>query len=822
MNRKLHDSTFCMTTMLALSFASTVQAQTADTLEEIIVTARRVEESLQDVPISMTVFNAKQLSDRNIAVATDLATYTPSLSVNQRYGAEKASFALRGFNQDQGTAPTVGVYFADVVGVRAQGGTTSGNTVGAGAFTDLQNVQVLKGPQGTLQGRNTTGGAVLLVPKKPTSEFGGYIEGTVGNYSERQVQGALNVPISDAVRMRLSVDRNQRDGYMKNHSGIGPSDYNDLNYLYGRFSLVADLTPNLENYLIVHYSDSDTNSYAAHLEVCNPNVPAIAGGRPSTTYATGLAACDQIARQAARGDGKLDVDVNAPDPFLKLKQWQAINTTTWRMNDNLTLKNIASYGEFQERTSFSLNSDNFFVPNNATTQAFTAAGWQPGARFQYILLDLSPGEDNAAESTFTEELQLQGTAFDSKLTWVNGIYLEYSRPKGWSAGRTSIYGYCTDAENLVCTQPLGFGLISASRTKIDFDNTGLFSQGTYKFTDQFALTLGARYTADKIKGKSESYRLTMLTPSLGGSTSLACNDTRVNAAPTQISDCHVEREAKSNRITGLVDFDYKPIDNLLLYIKWARGYRQGGLSFTNPGLETWEPETVDAYELGVKAPLPGGLRGYVNVAAFYNDFTNQQIFASAIAKPGSGVAGGAPIINAGRSEISGVELDTSISPIEHLRFDLNYTYLKTKVKELTAPTLAADSPFSAILPNGSVGSELTQSPHNKASLTGTYTLPLSEAIGEVSFGATYVYTDKQILSATSPVGIAPSTKLLNLNLGWERILGSTVDVAAFATNVTDEIYPVAVGQGFTSSGFENALYAPPRMFGLRVRYNFGK
>ena len=177
MNRKLHDSALGAAAVLTLNLASTVHAQSSsESIDEIIVTARRVEESVQDVPISMTVLDPQQISDRNIVVAADLATYTPSLSVNQRYGAEKSTFSLRGFNQDNATAPTVGVYFNDVVGVRAQGGTTSGNTVGAGSFTDLQNVQVLKGPQGTLFGRNTTGGAVLLVPQKPTSDFGGYVE----------------------------------------------------------------------------------------------------------------------------------------------------------------------------------------------------------------------------------------------------------------------------------------------------------------------------------------------------------------------------------------------------------------------------------------------------------------------------------------------------------------------------------------------------------------------------------------------------------------------------------------------------------------------
>jgi iron complex outermembrane receptor protein len=217
MQSRLHRSTLHVAIAFALSMSTDANAQDASSIsvEEIIVTARRVEESLQDVPISMTVLDPQQIANRNIVVASDLATYTPSLSVNQRYGPEKSTFAIRGFNQDQSTAPTVGVYFSDVVGVRAQGGTTSGNTVGAGSFTDLQNVQVLKGPQGTLFGRNTTGGAVLLVPQKPTDSFGGYVEGTGGDYDLMRAQAALNIPIAETFRIRLAVDANEREGYEK-------------------------------------------------------------------------------------------------------------------------------------------------------------------------------------------------------------------------------------------------------------------------------------------------------------------------------------------------------------------------------------------------------------------------------------------------------------------------------------------------------------------------------------------------------------------------------------------------------------------------------
>src|SRR5262249_29593889 len=156
---------------LAVSTQVDAQASGSSTpssteLAEIVVTARRTEERLQDVPISIAVFNQEQLANRNVTNAVDLATYTPSLSVNNNYGNENASFAIRGFVQDAGTPPSVGTYFGDVVAPRGPTqGTAAGDGLGPGSFFDLQNVQILKGPQGTLFGRNTTGGAIVLVPQ---------------------------------------------------------------------------------------------------------------------------------------------------------------------------------------------------------------------------------------------------------------------------------------------------------------------------------------------------------------------------------------------------------------------------------------------------------------------------------------------------------------------------------------------------------------------------------------------------------------------------------------------------------------------------------
>ncbi|PEQ10392.1 TonB-dependent receptor [Novosphingobium sp. PC22D] len=828
-----------------LSVAATPAiAQDAALSSDIIVTARRTEERLQDVPISITVYNQEQLQQRNVAVASDLATYTPSLTVDQRFGPEKSAFAIRGFVQEGPTAPTVGVFFADVVGVRSSGGTTSGNTVGAGSFTDLQNVQVLKGPTGTLFGRNTTGGAVLLVPQKPTYNLEGYVEGTYGNFDQTRVQAAFNAPLSDTFRIRLATDINRRDGYMKNRAADGPDAYNDINYDYFRFSMVADLTPTLENYTIAFYSDSKTNGYASHYVACDRNAASPLTGGSLTRFATATAACDQIDRQNARGDDAYDVEVGALNPEIHLRTWQVINTTTWQASDTLTVKNIASYGEFAEDSAFNLYSDNFFVSDELAALSQFGVNVAPaGTPFGYIQLGKQPNYNASDQYSITEELQLQFQSMDGKFNGVLGGYLEFSRPLGWNQQRTGIYAECDDPGTIDCTTPLGFGLISQSRTKFAFDNHGIFAQGTYNFTDQLALTLGGRWTFDKIVGRGESVRYTLATvPGLGVVPArITCNDSlnypNVNIAPLPFGDgsgdlgkCRTNITNKSNEPTWLINVDFKPTPDILLYAKYSRGYRQGGVNFTVPGIETWDPEKVDAYEIGAKTTFRGGkVNGYFNVAAFYNDFTDQQVFAQAIPKPEFAqlLAGGNAIINAGSTTLKGLEVDTSVTAFDIFTVSAGYTYLDTKIKELAIPQLAANAPFLDPVPRGQVGDSLALSPKHRLTLTGRVALPVPDTVGDISFGATYTYTAEQFNDTTlrnTPlefVGrIAPSN-LLNLNFDWKRVFDSPFDLAVFATNVTDEVVEVSNGGGYSTSGIADKLYGPPRMYGVRLKFNFG-
>ncbi|MBU6268203.1 MAG: TonB-dependent receptor plug domain-containing protein, partial [Sphingomonadales bacterium] len=448
-----------LATALFVGLAAPAQAQsTADAPTDIIVTARRVEERLQDVPISITVMNQSQLAAHNVVSAQDLARTTPSLQVNTGFGNENTTFSLRGFSQDISSAPTVGTYFADVVAPRGGSfSTPAGEGAGPGAFFDLQNVQVLKGPQGTLQGRNTTGGAVMLVPTKPTRKLEGYVEGSLGNFSAKGVQAVINVPFSDSLRARFGIDRQKRDGYIVNGSGIGPKDFNNLDYTALRASVVADLAPNLENYTIATYTNSHTN------------------GSVQKVFAAGAGqlqafAMDQLARQAPLGFYGVLTDM--PDSSTRTRQWQVINTTRWLATDNLTIKNIVSYGEYRQQLRQPQFATNFIaspatlygylgyfnaianfsvLPGAAAspqTPAFAAAiiqgqlaaGGIPdpstwangnlgatlaglnGAKFNYAQINPNPGHEFSAAKTFTEELQFQGNFMDGKLNWQAGFY----------------------------------------------------------------------------------------------------------------------------------------------------------------------------------------------------------------------------------------------------------------------------------------------------------------------------------------------------------------------------------------------------------------
>ncbi|WP_232494524.1 TonB-dependent receptor [Novosphingobium kaempferiae] len=797
-------------------------AQEEGNAGDIIVTARRVEERLQDVPISMTVFNQTQITERNVVKAEDLARFTPSLAANSNFGSDNSTFAVRGFVQDIGTGPSVGVYFADVVAPR--GGNPAlptGDGAGPGSFFDLQNVQVLKGPQGTLFGRNTTGGAVILVPQRPTDVFEGYVEGSIGNYDLRRVEAVVNIPLADTFRVRLGMDRQKRDGWLRNRSGIGPDDFADVDYLALRGSIVAELTPTLENYTVVSYSRSNTNGPLQKLTDCNP-----------ASFIYGAFACPQLMDAAAKAEGFYDVRSSFQSPGSRLASWQISNTLAWNATDRLTIKNIASYGQLKQNMQSALFGTQFY--------SIPVAG-EPARPFPFSAFSPSPDAKGVAyQSTFTEELQFQGRSGDNRLTWQAGLYYERASPLGPVGSMSPTSLYCTDVQALQCTDVLGLfltaqlgfpvqvGTVNYNRNRLITQSIGSYLQASYEITDQIKVTGGLRYTWDLQRSSSSQIAYSFAPVAGGGLATHYCP-----RPTTELPQCALDLEQKSSAPTWLVGLDFKPTDDVLLYAKYARGYRTGGIKPDAPvQYQRFRPEKVDTFEVGAKASFNGAVRGNFNISAFYNDFADQQIqvgFGDNQAVAGTVAATTGPV-NAGKSRIYGVEVEAALRPVAGLSLNASYAYLNTRIKSITAVTLPANDPYivgSAVIE----GDRLALTPTHKLVLSGAYTLPLGRQIGEISFGATYSYTGAQRASYASrdpasiallgrDIGIIAPINLVSLNAGWKSIADTPVDLTAFVTNLTKERYFTYVTGLWSSTGFETATLGEPRMYGARLRYSF--
>jgi iron complex outermembrane receptor protein len=808
-----------LSTALSVGFAPSAHAQTrpaspaATTISDVVVTARRREERLQDVPISMTVYNQQALSNRNIISIGDLATYTPSLSSDMRFGPDRAAFSIRGFTRELRTTASVATYFADVVAQRAPAGVNMGDGAGPGSFFDLQNAQVLKGPQGTLFGRNTTGGAILLVPNRPTREFEGYVQASGGSHGMYGVQAVLNVPINDQVRARFGIDQEKRDGYLHNTSGIGPKDFSDIGYVAARASVIVDLTPDLENYTILTYSKSNNHGILQSLFACNPNPPTFFG-QILHPYCSGqLGGVNELPRSKF-----YDVQNPIPDPYQRTVQAQIINTTTWHASDALTVKNILSYGRFKAKGNSAFFGLNFPVHAGADT---------------FPLVITSVGGTLADQRNFVEELQLQGKALDSRLTWQGGFYYEHSTPGGHDYTYTSSVIGCNYAT--LSGPPSGYrcndyvsaavfggafpiGDVNPTTNEVNYLNRAIYAQATYDITHQLSITGGIRYTWDKTRGVSTQtfYYFPGSTTGANFSAPIGSACFSSTAVPPL---CETRAQQVSKAPTWLIDLDYKPTSDVLLYAKYARGYRQGSVNLLSDApFQTYRPEHVDVYEAGAKTKFDWPVSTIFNISVFYNKLHDQQLQASITSATGSQTTA---ILNAGASRMYGVELEADMELFEGFTLSANYAYLNTKLLELTVPNvpglLVPPQPTSAI------GEPLPFTPKNKGGFTATYRLPVPESVGDLEVAATYAYVGSQQATARAqtPFAVMPSYSLVNFNVNWNRIGGSRVDGAFFVTNAFGEKYTTDAIGLWQGLGFETRNVGEPRMVGMRLRYNFG-
>jgi iron complex outermembrane receptor protein len=752
----------------------------------ITVTARRREESLQDTPISVSVLSGDQLARVGVTDAQSLQYQTPSLSITSAQSQRNTvAFSLRGQRTQETqlfTDPPVGTYFAEVVQPRPYG---FGNTL-----FDIQSVQVLKGVQGTLFGRNMTGGAVLVEPHHPElREFSGEIKGQYGNYNMHDIYGMLNIPLGDSVALRFSGKTRERDGWAREvTSGLR---YDNQNYDAFRISLLVEPMEGLESLTVLDWYQSNENGTASFLtSISTPSVISNyeglrAAGRITTNIPAQFAAAQALFQQrrfsldtGVGEGGNLDA---FPGPYEKIKNWGITNKTTWELSDTLTLKNIFGYRK-QQRDQ---------VQDYDGIPAFLITPYQ-----------------FTRTRNISEELQLQGKAFDSRLDFVVGAY--YFEEKGIDGSIANTLPELTivgSGLNAMTTPALLFATANPgegySRT------AAAFAAGTYKVTDELSVSAGIRYNYDKRKITVSPSR-----PNLG-----ACTfDIDVNTAGTQtvpFAQCSFTNQKTFKELTYDATIQYEPSNRLTVYGSYRHGFRAGGFSTraTNEvTLRPFLPELVDEFEAGLKTNTPvGSGRLTTSTALFLQNASDvQKQRATAVDTNGDGVPDNVFTIvdNTAKQRNYGGEFEAALT-FDAFTLSAFYSYTKVDIRA------------GQVVLNGRQEFEQRGSPRHQMGATATYSPPIDEALGQVNLIGNVTYRSKIYLDDFEIQGLQPGYALVNARVEWNDIAQSGISAAVFANNLLDKTYRIGVlGLIAEGLGFQNSVYGEPRMYGVEVGFKF--
>lgn len=790
--------------------AAVPQKRPSRLIEEVVVTARRTAESQQDVPIAISAMSSDDLRREAINSPADLQGRVPSLLVgsgSQMRNTETPT--IRGQGAQFGASAGVVMYLGEVP---LPGDPVASYQGGAGKFFDLGNVQILKGSQGTLFGRNTTGGAMLLDPQKPQDEFSATLRaGALSLAGESALSGhsyeaVINTPIvGDSLLARFGGQVYERDGFT--HDVVTGKDYDSKNYWTARLGLLWRPSERVENYLLGYWSDSDDNGTATVIERINREglnraIPGAVGLGVLATILPGVdltqvanlgcltlnffgpsTNCGQdiVDEQAARDVRHVQL---SGDPADILRTGALVDKFSFEIGDDLTLVNIASHSVLEHSYRWDLDGsraalNEFINPSN-------------------IL--------QADVETTTEELQLQGKAFDGNLKYVLGGYYESTDASGRIVAKSLIF---VDVDQQYEQEKTSFAP---------------FAQGSYDLgglsdsLSGLSLTLGARHTTDKTKVSASISQLAL------GLVPLVNKD--------------FTAEVRNSEWTWTAGLDYK-LDNQLLYGKVSRGYKTGGVApiAVNPDHYTFEPEYVTNYELGQKADFDiGGMPLRLNSAIYFTDYTGlQKAGIDAYvdpANPSPVPQLGQAIFNVGSAWVAGFEMDLTAQLSETLTLIATYGYTEAEYEEFSFEYNGATPQLDC------TGQEITRGntvdfacipfqdiPKEQYSLSLRQRMPLEASVGEVEISTTYAYTSRKYSGQSSPPeaepgAYLPAIGLLNASISWSGIFGSAFNAQLFGTNLSNELYRISNSNQWNLTYFQSSIYSEPRIIGLNISYEW--
>lgn len=751
---------------------------------EIIVTAQRREASLQKTPVAVSVIGGEALAERAITTESDLQSATPGLTVRASQNSNQLNYAIRGQNLDafSNTRPGVLPYFNEI---------QVGGAGGASAFYDLQSVQVLKGPQGTLFGRNATGGAVLFTSTRPQEDFGGYVDARIGNYDLRQIEGAINVPLANgAVLTRVAGFYQKRDGYQLDlfkNERAGNVDRFGL-----RGSVTLKLSETFTNETTVDYLHSDGNNSFGAIYSLNPGglvpvalltnfgnagvfdflIGAFTGQGPVTGSAAAYAAANPrldpgginsyINTQQARGPYRVESD--GPNDY-RGRNLVISNVTTIELGASTKLKNIFGYTHLQNDVYGDIDGVPYGIDDNG------------------IIGKL----DNTKQ--LSNELQLQGDILDGKLDYVTGVY--FSTETNVNVTGSDLFQFPLIRQLQINTAKTGSKTYAA------------YAQGTYDLSDAtgvegLGITAGLRYTSEKL-------RIRMLPDDISFDDPPAA---QANYAPFQ--------SKRYNNLSWTFGIQDQVNSNLLIYAVTRRSYRNGGYNGVVrpvPGLGTnggngYDVETVTDAEFGIKLRGSGATRFTLNAAVYRNWIKDAQRVAYTL-------VGGSPAavtVNVPRARVSGFELDGTLDPAPWLSLGTALTYTDAKfTNNLVSVSGGAPVAFGTY----------PDAPKWTGSVFAALKAPVTDRLEASLRGDVYAQT-KTYFSSTgnlNPGTVLPSYELVNVRLAIEdKEAGWTI--SGLVKNLFKKTYyvgGVALGELFQ---LNTAVPGDPRTFMVSARMKF--
>lgn len=755
-------------------------------LEEVMVTARRRVESLQDVPVSITALSADSLEKSTIQELENLTAVVPGFRFSYEGGANNVSLSLRGLGVmplGEGV-PSVVIYSNDVPLPKVGGNVPT---------YDLESIQVLKGPQGTLFGRNTIGGAVLITPTPPSFEQDGYLSVGLGNFDLRTFEGAANFTVAEDVAALRIAGQIRKRGATEDNLAAGGPDTGELDQQSLRVSLLVEPSATFSNTLVANYFKADYRPNSDHVIGFNPGVVNAAfggalGPQIAATYESATADAVRAALDAGahRIYNNVHSDGLARSHSLETELLGVANITEWRFGD-VTLRNIFGY----QRVSSAIT---------ANTQGIGDVTGPLGPLIIYHLASLDEKE------YLTNELQLLGGS--DRLDWIVGAFYGKDEP-------TDGMGTSAQAFNLT-----DFGAAAIHTTALTTNRSkAVFGQVGYRLTEALTANLGLRYSWDEIEGCGVGGRTSYVSPG-------ECN--------------HIAEvvQAEGSAPTWTAGLEYRYDEDLFLYATHRRGYRGVNINtpkfrspYTTGGtdpscllgggqcpdlrvFQTVDEEKVEDFEVGMKYDWAvGSTVGRANVSFFHTEYSDAVQFVSVR----GAVPAAAPdnptrssvAVNAADFTIRGAELELSVAPTDALDLTLLASYVDQSIDAINVPSIGAQtlSEEQVTLPT----------PEFSGTLAIRYQLPVQPFGGELSISADYFYTEEW--DAQSGVAL-PGYDLLNARVDLEGLLGGRLSLALWSRNVLDEEYAAGPGALQATLPAKTAFFGDPFTLGVEAKYRF--